>query len=97
MVGTNSVVKDHYADLQNLTAGKSGYVYIYCSNESPVNVFFNNMQVVHKRSAILEETHYYSFGLTMSGISSKAAGKLENKRKWNAGSELNTDFDINLY
>jgi RHS repeat-associated protein len=33
----------------------------------------------------------------MAGISSKAAGSLENKRKWNAGSELNTDFDINLY
>lgn len=33
----------------------------------------------------------------MSGISSKAAGGIENKRKWNAGAELNTDFDINLY
>lgn len=33
----------------------------------------------------------------MSGISSKAAGKLENKRKFNDGTELNTDFDINLY
>ena len=33
----------------------------------------------------------------MAGISSKAAGSLENKRKWNAGSELNSDFDINLY
>ena len=43
------------------------------------------------------ETHYYPFGLTMSGISSKAAGMVENKKKWNAGSELNTDFDINLY
>ncbi len=33
----------------------------------------------------------------MAGISSKAAGSLENKRKWNAGTELNSDFDINLY
>lgn len=98
MVGNSTVLKqDHYADLQNLTAPKNGFVYIYCSNESPVDVFFDNIQIVHTRGSILEETHYYPFGLTMSGISSKAAGALENKKKWNVGSDLNTDLDINLY
>lgn len=33
----------------------------------------------------------------MSGISSKAAGSLENKKKFNGGTELNSTFDINLY
>ena len=33
----------------------------------------------------------------MAGISSKAAGKLENRRKFNDGTELNTDFDLNWY
>jgi|LakMenEpi03Aug12_release.lakeMendotaPanAssembly.Ray.scaffolds.fasta_scaffold367917_2 RHS repeat-associated protein len=33
----------------------------------------------------------------MAGISSKSAGKLENKKKFNDGTELNTDFDINIY
>lgn len=88
MVGDNSIIKDHYADLQNLVANKNGYVYIYCSNESPVNVFFDNLQVVHTQGAILEETHYYPFGLTMAGISSKAAGGVENKHKFNGGTEL---------
>jgi RHS repeat-associated protein len=89
IVGDNSTVKDHYTDLQNLTASKSGYVYIYCSNETPVNVFFDNLQVVHKRSAILEETHYYPFGLRMESISSKTAGSLINKYQYN-GRELQT-------
>ena len=69
MVGGNSTLKDHYSELQDLVANKNGFVYIYCSNESPVDVFFDNLQVVQRRSAILEETHYYPFGLTMAGIS----------------------------
>ena len=33
----------------------------------------------------------------MSGISSKAAGKMENRYKFNGGTELNNDFDISFY
>jgi len=29
--------KDHFSDLQNLAATKNGYLYVYVSNESPVN------------------------------------------------------------
>ena len=86
-VGNPSEVKAHFQELQNLTATKNGFVYIYCSNESQVDVFFDNLQVVHTRGPILEETSYYPFGLVMSGISSKAAGGLETKEKFN-GKEI---------
>ncbi len=82
-VGANSVLTDYGTNsaLHNIPVTKNGFVYIYCSNESPVDVFFDNLQVMQTRGPILEETHYYPFGLTMQGISSKSAGGLENKHK----------------
>ena len=95
MVGANRELKNHYPDLQNITIPVNGFVYIYCSNETPVNVFFDNLQVVHTRGQILEEAHYYPFGLVMSGISSKAANLTSNKEQTFQEQRFDNDFGVN--
>ncbi len=82
-------LKDHY---KNLDITKSGYLYVYCSNESNQNVFFDNLQLIHTRGPLLETNEYYPFGLIASGISYKAAGSLENKNKFSSNELQSGEF-----
>jgi len=80
-----------------LALNRNGYLYIWVSNEtSGWDVFFDNLSVQYLQGPVLEENHYYPFGLTMAGSSDKAikTNYSENKLRYNAGSELqNKEFN----
>jgi len=47
----------------DLVIPKNGYIYIYVANESPTNVYFDNLNILHKKSNVSELNDYYPFGL----------------------------------
>ncbi|MES2372836.1 MAG: DUF6443 domain-containing protein [Bacteroidota bacterium] len=85
--------------LANIQAPKNGYAYIYVSNQSDEYVYFDNLKVAHTRGRIVEENHYYAFGLKIAAISSKKLGdinegSLKNTHQYN-DKELEDDGDVN--
>jgi RHS repeat-associated protein len=107
LVDGNSGVKQVKAEpdqLQTLSqdkmvVDKSGFLYVYTSNEGTQDVFFDNVILGVNSGPLLEETHYYPFGLTMAGISSsalKGANYPENRKKYN-GIEFTNELDLNMY
>lgn len=83
------------APLQEVT--KSGYMYVYVSNESPQDVYFDDVTVTHTTGPLLQENHYYPYGLSMATISDKAALKLKNNYLYNGGAELEDEDGITYY
>ena len=82
-------------------APKNGYAFVYVANESDETVYFDNLKVANVHSPILEEDHYYAYGLKIAGISSKKLadpneGFTTNKNLYN-DKELIDEADLNWY
>jgi RHS repeat-associated protein len=86
------------ASFQKLTLSKSitteGYIYIYVSNESTlnVNVFFDDMKITHTASSMLVQANdYYPFGLTFNSY--QRENSLYNKYQFN-GKEIQNELGL---
>jgi RHS repeat-associated protein len=85
------------------TAQHNGYVYVYATNESGFDVWFDDLFVTHRTGPLLQEAHFYPFGMEITPLSSKAVLKTPNERmlqqnEWDDefGLDLH-DFDARMY
>ena len=89
----------HKLSFNNININQKGYIYIWVSNENATNrtVYFDDLVVSHTKGNILQEDHYYPFGMNMHGLSSSASLMKPNMYKYNAGTELTADFNWQMY
>jgi RHS repeat-associated protein len=75
---------------------QKGYLYIYLSNENPtlVDVFFDDLKIVH-HTGIEQSNDYYAYGQVISSLSFDKNG-LKNKYLYN-GKELQDELDLGWY
>jgi len=82
--------------LLNIKVPKNGYCLVYISNESAEPVYFDDLKVRHDRGRILEENHYYAYGLKIAALSSKAFGGAPNNYQYQGDySEFDDDLGWN--
>ena len=83
--------------LLDVTISESGYAFIWLSNETANSkVWFDDLQIVHTESSIIQVDDYYPFGLSMAS-SYQRVDALRNRYLYNEGSELQEDFGLGLY
>jgi len=79
------------------TIGKNGFLYVYVSNESAQDVYFDNLTIQYFTGPLAQEQSYYPFGLQMAGISDKQLLLQANPYKFNGGTEFEEDNGVSYY
>jgi RHS repeat-associated protein len=91
---TASATHDHLT-LQAL-ARKPGFIYIYFSNEDDeiIEVYFDDFDIKHIHSPVIQANEYYPFGLTFNSY--EKDNTFEQKQLYN-GKELQTELNLGWY
>jgi RHS repeat-associated protein len=84
--------------LNRLVVRRNGWIYIYVSNESVQDVYFDNLVVNLTHGPLVEQKDYFAFGMENPALSTQAIKQLyyQNRYKFN-GIDLDTAFSFNEY
>ncbi len=73
----------------------NGFIAVYLDNKSPINVYYDLLEVKFTKGKLREENHYYPHGLPMEYMASTAEGFMEHKHRYQ-GNENNIDMGLNV-
>lgn len=80
---------------QTVTMGSDGHLFIYVANESAIDVFFDDLKIVHEKQnnelQVTQSQDYYPFGLTYNAHQKEVASVNQYKFQ---GQEHQADFDL---
>ena len=97
MQGANPSVKNDHDHLnEEVVVSEPGYAYIFLSNENPtqVDVYFDDLKVVHVKSPVVQMDDYYPFGATFNSFSTENG--ISNKKLYQS-KEWQGELNLNLY
>jgi RHS repeat-associated protein len=81
-------------DIEKIKVPENGFLYIFTSNQTPASVYTDNLYVITWTGRLLEETHYYPYGLSFDTY--KAPNHKTNDTKYNCQCiEQNEYEDVN--
>lgn len=90
---------DQLSDLAvlELKIPKDGFLYIYVSNQSTgKKVSFDNLDIKHVPGNVLEENHYYPYGLLIEQLSSKNPNFVSQSNQKYQSKPLRDELSMNM-
>ena len=78
----------------NMVVRRNGWIYVYLSNQSNQDVYFDNLVLNLKHGPLVEQKDYYSFGMENPALSTQAIKQnyYLNRMKYNGKELQNKEF-----